>query len=345
MTMSVRSYLTAGLAAATVSALAAVPVSTATPTTITLPSIELSAAVLPLIQPATLAAGAVLGAATEATKPAAAASAASALAPAAAASASGGDAIINAYNAVEPWAQWGFEVAAWAVSYLPWPVGLLGQQVNIAYNSGEPVVQAVVYSFAYLIDGQVSLIGPTLADGLKTSANNFVQGEINWFLSFFPPLPPISFPVFPGAAVASRAASLRAGTAVPPAATDTGTPTAGTGTTTEGAAPTTGATATRIATENTGSGNAAPAAPRHEPPLETTVQAVEPLVETPVAAEAPRPTRAVGRRGAGAQTSDASSVPQVRAAAAVDAPASAGSDGAGGPHKANRPGRPSRSAG
>jgi len=318
-------------------------VSTAMPTTITLPSIELSAAVLPLIQPATLAAGAVLGAATEATKPAAAASAPSALAPAAAASASGGDAIINAYNAVEPWAQWGFEVAAWAVSYLPWPVGWLGQQINIAYNTGEPVVQALVYSFAYLIDGQVSLIGPTLANGLNTSVTNLVQGEINWFLSFFPPLPPINFPVFPGAAVAGRAASLRAASAVPPAATDTETPAAETGTATEGAAPTTGGTATQIATEGTGPGNAAPAAPSPEPPAETAAPAVEPPAETPVATEAPRPTRAVGRRGA--QTSDASSVPQVRAAAAVDAQASAGSDGAGGPHKANRPGRSSRSAG
>jgi hypothetical protein len=119
--------------------------------------------------------------------------------------------IINAYNALEPWVQWGFEVAAWAVSYLPWPLGWLGQQINIAYDTGEPIVQALVYSFAFLIDGQVDLIGPTLTNGVNTAVTNLVQGEIAWVLGFFPPLPPGPvLPVFPTAAAAGRAAAASA---------------------------------------------------------------------------------------------------------------------------------------
>ncbi len=208
MTVSVRSYLAAGLAAATMSAVAVIPVTLPRIDAITLPSIELSAAVLPLVQPVTAAAGAVLGTAT----PAAAATAAAD--PVAAATGSTGDMIINAYNALEPWVQWGFEVAAWAVSYLPWPLGWLGQQINIAYDTGEPIVQALVYSFAFLIDGQVDLIGPTLTNGVNTAVTNLVQGEIAWVLGFFPPLPPGPvLPVFPTAAAAGRAAAVTASAA------------------------------------------------------------------------------------------------------------------------------------
>jgi hypothetical protein len=77
----------------------------------------------------------------------------------------------------------------------------------IAYNGIEPVVQASVYSLAYLIDGQPELIGPTLVAGFQTGFNNFVQGEISWFASFLPPRPPIPFPPFPKATVTARAAA------------------------------------------------------------------------------------------------------------------------------------------
>lgn len=211
MTVSMRSTLAAGLAAATVSAAAVVPVTHPGSAAITLPSIALSASVLPFTQPAAAAAGAVLG--DNAPRPAAAAALPAFPGPiTVSATGSAGDTIISAYNAIEPWVQWGFEVAAWAVSYLPWPLGWLGQQINIAYNTGEPIVQALVYSFAYLIDGQFDLIGPTLINGVNTAVNNLVTGEIAWVLSFFPPLPPISFPVLPGASVAARAAAVAAPT-------------------------------------------------------------------------------------------------------------------------------------
>jgi hypothetical protein len=115
---------------------------------------------------------------------------------------SAGDAIINGYNAIEPWVQYSVELGAWAVGWLPWPIGLAAPQMNIAYSGIEPVTQALVYSLAYLIDGEFDLIGPTITNGIQTGVDNFFQGEISWFASFFPPLPPIQFPVLPGAATA-----------------------------------------------------------------------------------------------------------------------------------------------
>ena len=209
MTVSARSYLVAGLVAATVGTAAVVQVNPAGPTAVDALSLrssgfDLTAAVAPLIQPFTAAA---LGLADGAARPAAAAGAVADPSVVAAATGSAGEAIINIFNAVEPFVQYGFELTAWAAGYLPWPIGWLGQQINIAYNTGEPIVQALVYSFAYLIDGQFDLIGPTLAFGFNLAVTNFVQGEINWVLSFLPPLPPLPPPPpFPTAAVASRAA-------------------------------------------------------------------------------------------------------------------------------------------
>lgn len=124
-----------------------------------------------------------------------------------------GDWIINGYNAIEPWIQYGVELGAWAVGWLPWPIGLAGAQLTIGYSGLQPITQALVYSTAYLIDGQFDLIGPTITEGIQTGVNNFIQGEIAWFASFFPPLPPIQFPVAPGAATVAVTAGRAAGPA------------------------------------------------------------------------------------------------------------------------------------
>jgi hypothetical protein len=264
MTVSTRSYLAAGLAAATLSAVAVVPVTMPAISSVNLASIQLSAAALPLIQPAD--AGSMLGvAATESPESAVTAAAN----PVAAATGSTGDMIINAYNALQPWVQWGFELGAWAVSYLPWPLGWLGQQVNIAYDTGQPIVQALVYSFAFLIDGQIDLIGPILVNGVNTAVTNLVEGEIAWVLGFFPPLPPVPvFPVFPTAAVAARAA------AVTPAARSR-----------QAAAPDSGPV-----TDTAASTEAASGAPE---PVESTTQPSD--VALPAAVETPLSQRGVGR--------------------------------------------------
>jgi hypothetical protein len=216
MTVSVRSYLTVGVAALAASAVAVAPVHAPAPQSATTAAVRLSAAAQPLVQPID-AAAAVLGLVST---PAPAKPAAATTTPqaAATANASAGDAIINAYNAIEPWVQWGFEVGAWAVGWVPY-AGYFGSQINIAYNTGEPLVQSWVYSFAYLIDGNVSLIGPTLVNGIKQSVTNLVQGEIQWILGYLPPLPPI--PPFaaaqagPAAAATALAAAVTAPTASP----------------------------------------------------------------------------------------------------------------------------------
>jgi hypothetical protein len=304
MTVSVRSFLAAGLAAATVSAVVQIPVSTprtdaltlssdaVTWSSIELSSIESSAAIAPLLAPFTSA--------TAAVDPG----------PVAAATGSAGEAIINTFNAVEPFVQYGFELAAWAAGYLPWPIGWLGQQINIAYNTGEPIVQALVYSFAYLIDGQFDLIGLTLSYGLNLAVTNFVEGEIAWLLSFLPPLPPLPPPPpFPTAAVASRAAAA--------------------------------AVATRVGSEPVAAGADTPMteAPVDTAPTETSA-VTEPVAETPAVTEpvaetpAPRATRAVARRAVAARQSppapaavdtdpaalDATAVDAADATSAVSAP-------------------------
>lgn len=126
---------------------------------------------------------------------------------------SAGDWIINGYNAIQPWVQYGVELGAWAFSWLPWPIGLIGPQANILYSGWQPIGQSLAYSAAYLLDRQFELIVPTLVNGLRTGVSNLVQGEIQWVLSFFPPLPPINFPVLPGAATLARSAALPRGAA------------------------------------------------------------------------------------------------------------------------------------
>ena len=114
-----------------------------------------------------------------------------------------GDWIINAYGVVQPWVEYGVELFAWATEWLPWPIGLLAPQSDIIYSGWQPFAESVVYSFAFLVDGEFDLIVPTLSAGIQTGISNLVQGEIAWILSFFPPLPPI------GIATAEAAASAR----------------------------------------------------------------------------------------------------------------------------------------
>jgi hypothetical protein len=94
----------------------------------------------------------------------------------------------------------------------------------IAYSGIQPVTQALVYSTAYLIDGEFDLIGPTITNGIQTGVDNVIAGEISWFASFFPPLPPIQFPVLPGAATAPADAVRAEAPAPKPAATRSTSP-------------------------------------------------------------------------------------------------------------------------
>ena len=189
MTVSARSYLAAGLAAVTLSAATVVPMASPRPDVVIMGSLNLTATVSPLIQPLVPAAAAAVPG------------------PTAAATGSPGDTIINAYNYLEPWVAYGFELADWALGFVP-VVWWVSPAVDLAYFTAEPIVQSLVYSFAFLIDGQAELIGPTLQIGVNEAATNFVTYSFYWFTSLvpLPPFPP--FPIFPVASVAPAAASV-----------------------------------------------------------------------------------------------------------------------------------------
>jgi hypothetical protein len=206
MNVSVRSCLTAGVAAAVVSAVVAAPMTNPKPMTTPSPAIVLSAAIEPILRPVNAAAAAAVGLVSP--HPAAARANVSSAAVASAA-ASRGDYIIGAYNAIEPWVAYGFEWADWALSFIP-GVWWVAPAIDLAYFTAEPIVQSLVYSFAHLIDGQFSLIGPTLQAGVQDSVNNFITYGLAWVSALvpLPPLPPL--PPFPGASVASGAAASRA---------------------------------------------------------------------------------------------------------------------------------------
>jgi len=294
MRMSVRSCLSAGLAAGLLTAaagsVALAPVNAPPLPALASPAVQLRVAVAALPLPA--------AALPSIPDPIDVGSAGSA-----------GDLIINGYNAIEPWVQYSVELGAWAVGWLPWPIGLAAPQMNIAYSGIEPVTQALVYSTAYLIDGEFDLIGPTITNGVQTGVNNFIQGEISWFASFFPPLPPIQFPVLPGAATAPADAGRTEAPAPQPAATRS-TPPTEPGPVEKGpdavaidvAAISEVATDT-VATDVTADAAAEPAAPR----------ATRPAVRTPRSAPTPDPAAAFEARTAAADP----------VAAATDAPANA----------------------
>jgi hypothetical protein len=118
---------------------------------------------------------------------AAAVPAANALAPIAAS-------IEAAYLAIEPYVQYGFELATYATGW----VTFLAPQIMFFYNLIEPLVQSGLFNILDFMSGQI-----TFAQGVSNffaattaSINYFIQSEIYWVLGFLPPLPPLP-PIFP----------------------------------------------------------------------------------------------------------------------------------------------------
>ncbi|SEH69028.1 hypothetical protein SAMN04489835_2911 [Mycolicibacterium rutilum] len=100
--------------------------------------------------------------------------------------------IENAYNAIEPWVQWGFEVAEYAVGWIP-VVGWFAPQIMIFYNTGEQIARSVTFNFADWIDGQISF-GQGLANVGVDTVNAFIyfaNAQIAFWLPPLPPIPPI----------------------------------------------------------------------------------------------------------------------------------------------------------
>lgn len=198
MTFSVRSCLTTGVAAVTAVAIAAVP-SVPTPTAHPAPAptthvriiqqpVQLAAAV----QPAAVTSTALPSLLTDWVHniiPSSTAAFPTPQFPPKVAGNSISSGIKNVYNAVEPWVQWGFEVAAYAVGWIPW-VGWLAPQIMIFYNLGERIVRSITFNIADWIGGSVSFV-----QGLRNVAvdtvNSFIQFANDELAFFLPPLPPI----------------------------------------------------------------------------------------------------------------------------------------------------------
>lgn len=113
-------------------------------------------------------------------------------APAAVIPVSWAESIQAAYLAYEPYVAYGFELASYAVGWLPY-VGILAPQVLFVYNLFEPIVQATVFNTTDWLAGVVSFSEGlnNIAGATTASINQFISTEYYWFLSFLPPLPPL----------------------------------------------------------------------------------------------------------------------------------------------------------
>lgn len=114
--------------------------------------------------------------------------------------------IKNIYNVIEPWVQWGFEVATYAVGWIPW-VGYLAPQIMIFYNLGERIVRSITFNIADWIGGSVSFV-----QGLRNVAvdtiNSFIYFANDQLAFWLPPLPPFP-PIGGGLSTATAAPSLK----------------------------------------------------------------------------------------------------------------------------------------
>ncbi|MCV7205607.1 hypothetical protein B7435_30500 [Mycolicibacterium peregrinum] len=209
MSTSVRSYLVAGAAAATATAIALAPVQAA-PADIAVPAHptstqpQLTQAMIDLLAAASRMTAAVApnlsgqtsSAPAFGATPAAAASGNVTAAPTAIAIAPNlANTIDQVYGAVEPWVQWGFEVGAYALGWIPWVGGWAGGLLMDAYNFGQSLVASGVYNFTDWLRGDGGII-QNLADfGVDAVL------AVAWLgidvVGTFIPLPPIPLPPRP----------------------------------------------------------------------------------------------------------------------------------------------------
>lgn len=102
--------------------------------------------------------------------------------------------IKNVYNAIEPWVEWGFDVAAYAVGWIPY-VGWLAPQISIFYDFGERIVRSITFNVADWLGGNISFWDGLVRVGIDT-INSFIylaNDQLRFWLPSFPipPLPPI----------------------------------------------------------------------------------------------------------------------------------------------------------
>ncbi|ORA22253.1 hypothetical protein [Mycobacterium aquaticum] len=219
MTVSVRSYLIAGAAAATATTIALTPVQV-TPADIAVPAhptstqpqltqamVELLAAASRMTaavpappKPAPIpGSGPTTGAAPALATPSAV------VTPQNAAS----DFVTSAYQFIQYWVNYGVDVAQWALGWVPYGY-LIGDQVGIIYdNLVRPISDTVVYNLINPVLNAPLNLGvwangiADVAWSVVASAINTGIAEANYFLGWIlPPLPPLPLPPLPFAATA-----------------------------------------------------------------------------------------------------------------------------------------------
>lgn len=209
MSTNVRSYLVAGAAAATATAIALTPVQAA-PADIAVPAHptstqpQLTQAMVDLLAAASRMTAAVApnlsgqtgSAPAFGAAPAATATGNVTAAPTAIAIAPNlANTIDQVYVTVEPWVQWGFEVGAYALGWIPWVGGWAGGLLMDAYNFGQSLVASGVFNFTDWLRGDGGII-QNLADfGVDAVL------AVAWLgidvVGTFIPLPPIPLPPRP----------------------------------------------------------------------------------------------------------------------------------------------------
>jgi hypothetical protein len=100
--------------------------------------------------------------------------------------------IENAYLVIEPYVRYGFQLAAYAVGFVPW-VGFLAPQILYVYDLIEPIVQSGLFNTLDWLSGSISFSQGVSQFVAATTAsiNQFIYTEIHYFLPPLPPLPGI----------------------------------------------------------------------------------------------------------------------------------------------------------
>lgn len=101
-------------------------------------------------------------------------------------------AIDNAYNAIEPWVRYAFDLVAYAVSWVPYIGWIIDDQIHVVYNFVEALVNSGVFNVTDWMRGEGSF-AKNLADWVADLGLSLVWLAIDEAGAWVP-LPPINYP-------------------------------------------------------------------------------------------------------------------------------------------------------